>query len=110
MKRINYAAQRSDLFQNIITSIKTMLVENNLDSISLEDKEDKYLGYIIRSGNQLEEVLVTEVKLDGDSILYKAKENTDDQWSDLEEDVVADNVDMLYDAVYDKISDMNNVS
>ena len=110
MKRINYAAQRSDLFQNIITSIKTILVENNLDSISLEDKKDKYLGYIIRSGNQLEEVLVTEVKLDGDSILYKAKENTDDQWSDLEEDVVADNVDMLYDAVYDKISDMNNVS
>ena len=89
-----------------------MLRDNHIDYLSLEDKEDKFLGYIIRSGNQLEEVKVTEVKLKGDNLLYKSKTDDyqDEDWNDLEEDVVADNEDMLYDAVYDKISDMNNIS
>lgn len=110
--KIDFYAYKSNLKNCILEAIKDIMKKGNVTEIDLTQdvmgNEVSYEGYLIRSYDTVEEVLITSLKLDGDTLYYKAKGEgyQDDDWQNLRDDVVGDNCEMLYDAVYDKIYEM----
>lgn len=109
--KVDFYGQASQQTKDINTAIKNLMKTTGLVNLDMtKDKEGKnedYCGYIIRACDgveSIEEVLVTHIKLQNDTLFYKAKGDlNDDDWQNLANDVVCGNLAMLYEAVYEKI-------
>lgn len=117
IKRVDFAAKRSQLMKDTINEIKNIFKDNGIEELDLildDEGNERYTdGYIIRNNygcGSPQEVKVTYLKFENDKLWYvgESEDYTDEDWQDLYDDVVSDNLDLLYDAVCDRIDERNN--
>lgn len=111
---IDFTQKKVQLHNEMLLSIKKLMSETaqtNLDlSKAKNNDEICRSAYIVRmlDGCEVEEVEVMNIKLENESLFYMAKgqDGEDEDWQDLTSlDVTLGSLDMLYDAVYNKIKE-----
>lgn len=111
---IDFTQKKVQLHNEMLQSIKDLIAETGKGSLNLgKDKNDDEIcrtAYIVcmQDGCGIEEVEVMNIKLENDSLFYMAKgqDGEDEDWQDLTSlDVTLGSLDMLYDAVYNKIKE-----
>lgn len=111
-QKIDYLSKRISLLASIIKSIKALMIEHKIQVLDLiadvNGNSKNYGGYIIREKKGIERVSISQLKLENNVLYYKTgiDKSQENDWSNLEQDVVLDNLDTLYDAVYNKVTDI----
>lgn len=113
MKYIDYIGQRINLHKEIVKSIIEVIDKHGKEEVNLLEKEEEIgAAWLIRVhdwSNEITEVQVVAVKVENGVLLYKGKENgeEDEDWLTMavEDDVVSATIDSVYTAVYLTLED-----
>lgn len=111
MKYVDFTKKRMELHKEIENAIKDLMKEKQVEEIDLTTDEGIHdTGWLVRGfcgASTVEEVQVTAIKLEGNTLFYKGKNTweTDSDWLpfDVSDNVIAGTIDTVYDAVYQRI-------
>ena len=111
MEYIDFAQKRIELHKEMENAIRCLMKDKSISEIDLTEDEGVYgRAWVIRSNyyeGGLEEVQVTELKLEGEDLYYKGigSEEEDEDWQpfDIKDTMVACTIDSVYEVVYERL-------
>lgn len=112
-KKIDFDVQIMLLKKKMLEEIQNLMEENGIEELDLtqdtDDSPRESNGYIIRQiYGEVEQAKVRQIALDKHFLVYVGENDAcrDEEWRNLVDDIVGDNLDALYEDVFKKVEEL----